>query len=91
MSRRVRLMWRLEKSKMPGLLKMMVKVRRRTMATILVLFLWEKTQLRKAEQIRRRAGQLLLLSALEKASQEPIDFGRTTVATFNHIFILRLS
>jgi len=78
---RVRPMWRLEESKMPDLLKMMLKVKRRKMAPILVLFLCEKTQLRKAEQIRRRAGQLLFLAALEKASQEQIDFGLTTVAT----------
>ena len=53
---------------------------------ILVLLLCENTQWRKAEHIKRRVGGLLLLVAFEKASQEPIDFGRTTVATCYHMF-----
>ena len=39
------------------------------------------TQLRKRQDMGRRFEKLGLLAAFEKASQEPIDLGRTTVAT----------
>ena len=90
MSSRWRARWRrrwrwsrLELPKMPGLLKMHARVKR---MVILVLLVYENTQWRKAKHIKRRAWQLLLLVAFEKASQDPIDLARTTVATYVHIF-----